>query len=347
MWLYLPDSTSCRFVPDAPGSTSASLLPSMLELSVTWKGKQQPPRSWSRVLKTERSTRLLFTRTFEASTVANGAGSWISSLRAIRVNRFRSPDGNAGAKTLGTCGRTLLALFERASPGLFFSRTSPTISRSDFARSPATYEQWVTGLKRDSLARRKSARLTVGNGSLSSLTATASDRHWYTPDASASDRGAQNPATAKGQGHAQRLQDQATYWPTPVANPAPRGVNFTKSDGHYKPHDLTTAVNQWPTPVANDHKSGVTGAIAHPNARPLREVACQCLHLDPMTSPDGATYSSTGRKLNPRFVELLMGLPLEWTAYELLGMESFRSWRLTHSVYLRDLLSQMKTRPRP
>jgi len=120
--------------------------------------------------------------------------------------------------------------------------------------------------------------------------------------------------SAKDQGHAQRLQDQAKFWPAPNANPAPRGVNFTNSGSHYKPHDLMTAVNQWPAPAAG-----------------LCEIACQSSVLVPAKPKSGLLSSPAGRKLNPLFVESLMGLPLGWTASEPLGTASFRWWLRTHT----------------
>jgi hypothetical protein len=43
-------------------------------------------------------------------------------------------------------------------------------------------------------------------------------------------------------------------------------------------------------------------------------------------------------KLNPRFVAWLMGLPPEWTSFEPLETESFRSKQRQLSVLLRDVL---------
>lgn len=40
-------------------------------------------------------------------------------------------------------------------------------------------------------------------------------------------------------------------------------------------------------------------------------------------------------KLNPRFVEWLMGMPIGWTDCGALGMQSFRSWRHAHLFSLR------------
>lgn len=156
-------------------------------------------------------------------------------------------------------------------------------------------------------------------------------RCWRTPDAPTTGGIRTRRSTSRGDGHQVVLAEQAAIWPTPNANPAPRGANFTKSDSHYKPHDLTTAANQWPTPVANDHKSAVTGAVGKQNARPLRE-AVSSFRRDLRTSKLGANSSPSTRKLNPLFVEMLMGLPLGWTDCAPLATASFRSWRRTHTA---------------
>lgn len=125
-------------------------------------------------------------------------------------------------------------------------------------------------------------------------------RQWRTPDAPTSG-GVRTRTGSDRKGHQVLLATQAAEWPTPVAQHQPRGKNFTKSDGHYKPHDLSTAV------------------ASHPSAQV------------PTSTKLGASSSTSAPKLNPLFVESLMGLPLGWTALEHLETASFRSWLRTHT----------------
>ena len=47
---------------------------------------------------------------------------------------------------------------------------------------------------------------------------------------------------------------------------------------------------------------------------------------------------SVKRRLNPRFVDWLMGLPPGWTNCEPVATESFHSWRHTHTARLIELI---------
>jgi hypothetical protein len=66
-----------------------------------------------------------------------------------------------------------------------------------------------------------------------------------------------------------------------------------------------------PTPLARDWRSGkVSEATMQRNSRPLSE--------------------KIGGKLNPQWVEWLMGWPIGWTDCEPLATDKFQQWRLSH-----------------
>ena len=163
--------------------------------------------------------------------------------------------------------------------------------------------------------------------------------HWPTPDVpnggrslSAADT-LRKGATARGKRQV-GLENLAKIWPTPDAPSANGGGYRTHTASQGKGHQIALAevAQAWPTPRSNDHKSGVTGALAKPNSRPLCEVACQRSVPVPTTRTAGAPSSAPIRKLNPLFVESLMGLPHGWTACERLETASFRSWLRTHTA---------------
>jgi hypothetical protein len=91
--------------------------------------------------------------------------------------------------------------------------------------------------------------------------------------------------------------------PTPTATDCKAsGVagNWTPGSGRNAGATLTdVVVRQLPTPSARDWKSGtVSQATLDRNARPLNEVI---------------TTGDASRRLSPRFVEWMMGLPIGWT----------------------------------
>jgi len=120
---------------------------------------------------------------------------------------------------------------------------------------------------------------------------------------------------ALAQGWQETLCGQAELWPTP--NTPDRGCE-TKESKAKRPDtggiDLQTTVTLWPTPAGRDHKSGqASDETMEKNSRPLNEVASRSSLPAPPTSTRGKGSSKATRRLNPRFVEWLMGWPLGWT----------------------------------
>ena len=177
---------------------------------------------------------------------------------------------------------------------------------------------------------------------------------WRTPDTSAggivSDRELEELANGNwkrpsGSQKQLRLQDQVRdkrLWPTPTrcGNYNRKGLSKTSGDG------LATAVLMYPTPNC----SGMDGGSNSRKANIKRGIH-QKLYLTPMAHDSKATIhlrsnhqnglgevvhggeltlpTKTAR-LNPNWVEWLMGWPIGWTDLKPLGMDKFRSWRQQH-----------------
>lgn len=249
MWLYVPE-ISCLSAPGTAASTldSESLIP-LLEPSVTWKGKLLRPASWRRALKMAPLNRRLFGRIFEPSTAARGVARWISSLRAIPANRSASPASGSGAKILAISGRKSRALSAKSNPAKSSSKTSAGILSSASLRSRESFDAWAMTLRRDSLQRRKSARLIAASGCLSS-------QIWHTPHGlSGSDKSGK---TAGGGGE---FAKQAMHWPTP--NVPNGGRSLSPADilakgataAGKRQVGLENVARNWPTARAEDAES--------------------------------------------------------------------------------------------
>jgi len=102
-------------------------------------------------------------------------------------------------------------------------------------------------------------------------------------------------------------------WPTPTVcgNNNRKGASKTSGDG------LATVARRFPTPNARDFK-GAPGAGTMANG-------------GRHSSLPGTIKATDGRgRLNPEFVEWLMGWPTGSTALQPLAMDRFREWLRQH-----------------
>lgn len=146
------------------------------------------------------------------------------------------------------------------------------------------------------------------------------------------------------------------HWPAPHLN-CMTGPGTQGRDGGM---NIQTAAASWPAPSARDWKSGdASDQTMERNSRPLNEVAVRFplaySPLAPPTSTGGQTSlnriyhllpRSVKRKLNPNFVDWLMGWPTGWSGYRAVGMESFHLWRRMHiSALMRICGAHVQTEP--
>ena len=100
-------------------------------------------------------------------------------------------------------------------------------------------------------------------------------------------------------------------WPTPTVNMVSGGANHNSPSVVAGKHGLNIAgaVNKWPTPAARDYNDG-----NYPSEHKRH-------------TPGLAVHA--GGKLNPDWVEWIMGWPLGWTSLEPLPIESFEQWNVS------------------
>jgi len=96
--------------------------------------------------------------------------------------------------------------------------------------------------------------------------------------------------------------------------------------------DLNSRAANWPTPTARDHKDTGPNTNYQHAADKCRLVGVVMTSGPLAPTATGPTFPKTsGRRLNPLFVEMLMGLPRGWTDFVPLETGSFRKWRRLHS----------------
>ena len=356
----------------------------ILERCATWNGKPSRSVSWLRRWESVASIKLLYGAMPEPSTADRGVESWIASLAAFRVSPGHTREAGSEPPMNVTCDRTPAESSEKSDPASSFWRKfqdSLGISTNGLGQ---TYEEWVTGLRRDYSRRQKSERPTSGGDSSC----------WHTPtaDSSASDAGEWKGTyylREDGTKANSALTQQAANWPTPLALDGQK-QNHYYGDDHRSP-SLSWATRNWPTPMAADgermtetfgsgnqtlqgqarnwptavssdgNKRGwgersrpdsrlayVANRFPTPSARdhkgldgpgkrnPSRPFAAYSLP-NPPAPANGHTCSTRCRRLNPRFVEWLMGWPDLWSLLPYLdtGAPGFDYWETVLSHWWR------------
>jgi hypothetical protein len=182
-------------------------------------------------------------------------------------------------------------------------------------------------------------------------TLTDAVRLWPTPDAAAWAGG--NRSESEGAAERPALEQSARRWTTPVS-----GVHGQPGPGS-RHVTLLEQANMWATPVRADGERTSLGMFrgregnptllgqaqgwATPQARDWRAETGEYRpdHFPTLgrqvrqTETVGETRSSSIRRLNPLFVEWLMGLPRGWTASEPSATAWSPWWRRMRSALSR------------
>jgi len=138
---------------------------------------------------------------------------------------------------------------------------------------------------------------------------------------------------SQGEGHGDLQYEVKKLWRTPNSSIVTGGGQNAEqrlANGHaMQLSDQVLTPKLWPTPIERDWKS--TSHAAKENSRPLSEAA-------------GLTGSGS---LNPRFVEELMGFPIDHTALKRSATRLFRNKRFPFSKQSIKSNSKDETGQRP
>ena len=124
-------------------------------------------------------------------------------------------------------------------------------------------------------------------------------------------------------GLADQSVQQAQNWPTPNSSDQ---YNPNLKDNHDRSY-LRGVAATWATPTSRDHKDGTNPSEAVPTNSLLGRQA-------PRTQTGGSESLENGqtsprpstKRLNPSFVEWVMGVPIGWTSLKPLATESYQQW---------------------
>jgi len=323
VWLYIPPAC-CPSAPASQGSNSESGSPvPEPELFVMSSGKGMlRPLSW-RGFRTRPWTTLLSGLSLPRSTADLGAEKWISSLEDTPASPSASRGRCKEETTPGTSGPTSSGSSEKCRHLLASLRTSRTTSTSASEKYAKAFGKWVSGLKREYTARQKSAPRTSGSASSSS---PAGKEPWPTPTAQDSRGSGAAGYQTKTRNPGTTLTDRAVrMWPTPMSRDGKGGADWSKRQRNGKPRaesamTLPDAAKMWPTPSATPYGSNRGGGAGRvgPVRHSLQALARQ------------GSGKGCPTVLNPRFVEVLQGLPPGWTDCESSATASYRRWLRLH-----------------
>jgi hypothetical protein len=302
------------------------------------RSKPSPLRTWLQKWKRDSWSQHLYGRILKPSLGKAFETEWTSLLEVTHANHSLQQESEQERKTQDTCGLGSQTEFGFCDQECASLRMSKDTSRWDSPASSATWKSWVTKCRGEYSLRVKSAHHTSASGCSSWATpqtsdpngAASSDRPAHRKQLRDVEHGLGLPAPASRQG----------LWPTPKTS-----MDDTPSDRRRKTPNLHCVVNTcglpapanpstdgsrqgWlATPQASDHVEGARTELTSNQkclGRDMKQWATPIMgdsHL--ASTPDVAqkrieegkvTLSRQNPgKLNPRWVETLMGLPIGWT----------------------------------
>lgn len=340
MWILPKQLHTSAFVPD-----TAALISDLDEQSAACAQsllvRSKPTRSqtWSRKWKLNSWTRHLSGRMLKPSHGHSFRVALMSSLAATRASRLAQQASDSARPITATSGHGSPMASTPCSPDAASSRTSRDTSALDCEKSLAIWKASVIQQRGDYSARLKSARLTSGSVSSSWPTATVAEGGKIGCQPNYGQKGLSNhpaivgptlrePLNKSGRAVHQSpstLGSQAGLWPTPNVPNGGRVPSQASLDSGKKIQiGLENAVN-WQTPEArnsmgyHNQKDGTrvlklgsqVMAQQWPTPRAEHDSGKHNGQADTLHS---AMKSASPGKLNPRWVECLMGVPPGWTS---------------------------------
>ena len=350
MWI-LPKQLISAFVPGTEVLTlDSSEASKACEQSLMRRSKPSLAKCYSREWKAGNLMRLRSGVISSHSLGQSFEDWWTSSLAATHASHSQPQDFAEERKTQGICGPISQMELDLCVPDSASLKTSKDTSRWDSPQSSVTWRSWVIECRGEYSQRLKLAQLTNGNGCSSWPTATArdlkgpnSENSIFRKDGKSRAMDTLDNAVATVAtwptptvAEAGKIGNQANHGQLALSNhPALRGEvtreKFQKGrHGQAAPDNPNTDGSRqelWLTPRANEpasdsnfvtrnadrgeHCHGSLGSQMKAWATPRAEMDSGAHRGRPDTLHSQMKTQSSG-KLNPRWVETLMGLPIGW-----------------------------------
>ena len=305
MWI-LPKQLISAFAQDTVALTSDSVeLSQTCEQSLMRRSKPSPASAYLREWKAGNLMRLRYGAISSHSLGKSFLEWWTSSLAATRVNHSAQPESEPVKMTRDTCGLGLQMELGLCAPESASSRTSKGTLPLGSVTCCNSWESWVIERRGAYSARLKSARLTSESGS----------SFWGSPATNDANKTPHCEINSKQAGLVRSVGREMAQWPTASARDHKGGYEGGRiRDGKISMDTLDVAVQAY--------TDGGLAAQANPSthgSRPASWATPRVSMAQDKQEDSGkrrlgeqAQHGTTG-KLNPRWVETLMGLPVGWT----------------------------------
>jgi hypothetical protein len=228
-----------------------------------------------------------FGMTFKPLTESLGEELLTLYLAAFHAKTSQQQEkAQESTESVQECGEKWRASFTKYIPNMRLWRTHQCSLLGDLEQFSETWPQW--GLMRDGECWEQRTLEQTIRGTESGLSPNGVDS-FHTPNTTGLDGGSNSRKA---------LKKRQENWPTPDANCGQRGTqpNWTpkRKSGQPAQYTINQAVrDRFPTPTAHNAKE------------------CNSPSEQNRNTPTLATHA--GGKLNPMWVEWLMGWPLAWT----------------------------------
>jgi len=351
MWILPKNLQLSSGAPDTAGFISDLNEQSQIcASSLMARSKASPARTWLQKWKRDSWTQHLSGRILRPSHARTFVTEWTSLWPVTPASHFPQPESDSAQKTLATSGHTSPDQYELFDLDYASLRMSKDTSPSDSEKSLESWNQSVTKRRGEYSARLKSAHRTSASGSSSWPTTNARD--WKDSVNSVPPSVGQTRGHSLGMAVAEKNwpTTAARDYKGTSPNYLMRKDGKSRADQLAVAVDLEEQVN-WPTPtvqeagkIGNQANHGQLALSNHPairgevnrdkydkgkhglpapanpstdGSRPESWATPECKnHVGYQVDRTGAMWPRLGSqvagKLNPRWVETLMGLPVGW-----------------------------------
>ena len=217
------------------------------------------------------------------------------------------------------CGNTWRELLAKFDPDTALWKTAQCSLLEDLEQSLEIWPRW--GSMRNGECFRQPMLVQITLESESGLLERIPNNidFFHTPNTTGLDGGSNSRKA---------LKKRMEQWPTPDANCGKRGTQpeWTpkRKSGHPAQYTINQAVrDRFPTPQASDNRD--RGNMSSPSVKRRLLIGKQ-VSL-------GQSVSETSGKLNPMWVEWLMGWPMQWTDLKPLEMDKYLYVQQQHGNY--------------